>query len=265
MIPNGRIHGRSSHGSTRKTKRQTKKKFGYRTKQNKIDVVFNALQTKYINNGKLVSNDVVLRGEDTVRLHVKKYDALDKIQTAICAVEAEPDLEISHVSIPMSMKNKFQKKGFLVYLKMSDASMIEKVKNIFKKFKEFQKCDVARPSNNNKPHHAAVEYNAVAPAEHEPGAVSVHPAFGSSVDASSIESGYEDLGSTAPTGYMPDTNTQERMITEDNTIFTSQNKPVDCSLDNDDLDFDEGENNDFNDLKILPMLHQRSAGAQAGC
>jgi hypothetical protein len=140
-----------------------------------------------------------------------------------------------------------------------------KVKNIFKKFKEFQKCDVARPSNNNKPHHAAVEYNAVAPAEHEPGAVSVHPAFGSSVDASSIESGYEDHGSTAPTGYMPDTNTQESIIVQDNTIFTSQNDPVDCSLDKDDLDFDEGENNDFNDLKILPMLHRRSAGVEAGC
>jgi hypothetical protein len=213
-----------------------------------------------MNNGKLVSNDIVLRGEDTVRLHVKKYDALDKIQTAICAVEAEPDLEISQVSIPMSMKNKFQKKGFLVYLKMKDESMIEKVKAIFKDYKEFQKCDVARPSSNNKSNLAAVAHNAVAP-----GAVSVHPAFGSSVDASSIESGYEDHGSTAPTGYMPDTNTQESIIVQDNTIFTSQNDPVDCSLDKDDLDFDEGENNDFNDLKILPMLHRRSAGVEAGC
>jgi len=42
------------------------------------------------------------------------------------------------------MKNRFQKKGFIVYLKLASADMVPIVQEIFSHYKEdFAKCDVA--------------------------------------------------------------------------------------------------------------------------
>merc|ERR1719357_198793 len=124
--------------------RRGKKKFGFRSKQNKIDKVFEALCQKYENLGILAAKDEVLRGEDTIRLHVKKYKALNRIQEAL---EREKSIVISKVSIPLSMKNQFQKKGFLVYTRVQDVSMVDEAKRIFQQFEEFRKCEVARQSS----------------------------------------------------------------------------------------------------------------------
>jgi hypothetical protein len=129
--------------------RRVKRKYGFRSKQNKIDKVFEALCEKYENLGILASKDEVLRGEDTIRLHVKKYKALNRIQEALEAVEREESIVISKVSIPLSMKNQFQKKGFLVYTRVQDVSMVDEAKRIFQQFEEFKKCEVARQSNES--------------------------------------------------------------------------------------------------------------------
>jgi len=143
---------RRGRGSSRNQKpKPNNKKYRYRSKQNKIDAVYESLKAKYTDNGKLVDDDIVLRGDDTLRLHVKKFDALCKIEEALEEVEKEePEIEIMHVSIPMSMKNKFQKKGFLVYLKLQSVGMIDRVKEIFQRYDEFKKCEVARPNPSNQ-------------------------------------------------------------------------------------------------------------------
>lgn len=120
-----------------------KKKFGYRSKQNKIDMVYAALVSKYTTIGTLVDQDDVLRGPNVIRLHVKKYDALCSIEDALCAVERADGLKIDGVSIPLSMKNTFQKKGFLVYIRLEEISMVESAQTILRKFPEFKKCGVA--------------------------------------------------------------------------------------------------------------------------
>jgi len=129
--------------------RRVKRKYGFRSKQNMIDKVFEALCEKYENLGILASKDEVLRGEDTIRLHVKKYKALKRIQEALEAVEREESVVISKVSIPLSMKNQFQKKGFLVYTRVQDVSMVDEAKRIFQQFEEFKKCEVARQSSES--------------------------------------------------------------------------------------------------------------------
>jgi len=129
--------------------RRVKRKYGFRSKQNKIDKVFEALCQKYESLGILASKDEVLRGEDTIRLHVKKYKALNRIQEALEAVEREESIVISKVSIPLSMKNQFQKKGFLVYTRVQDVSMVNEAKRIFQQFEEFRKCEVARQSSES--------------------------------------------------------------------------------------------------------------------
>lgn len=127
-------------------RRRRQHRFGYRTKQNKIDTVYEALVKKYTEQGILAEKEIVLRGPDTIRLHVKKYDALATIEDALRAVESIPQMEISGVSIPLSMKNQFQKKGFLVYIKLADVSMIPLAQEKLRTFAEFRKCEVALPN-----------------------------------------------------------------------------------------------------------------------
>jgi len=124
--------------------RRAKKKFGFRSKQNMIDKVYLALVEKYEKRGLLAGDDEVLRGEDTIRLHVKKFKALQRIEEALQAAERLDSVTISRVSIPLSMKNQFQKKGFLVYVQVEKVWMVPLAQKIFRQFDEFKKCDVAR-------------------------------------------------------------------------------------------------------------------------
>jgi len=123
--------------------RKSKKKFGFRSKQNMIDKTYNAISQKYSDMGILAGMDEVLRGETTIRLHVKKFKALQRIQEALLAVENNRWIIIDKISIPMSMKNQFQKKGFLVYCRVAELSMVDEAKRVFQSFDEFKKCEVA--------------------------------------------------------------------------------------------------------------------------
>merc|ERR1711994_1116821 len=88
----------------------------------------------------------VLRGADTVRVHVKTYKGLNKIEAALQEVDDCPDVQLRKLATPFSMKNRFQKKGFIVYLRLVHEDMVDSVKAVFKKYEEFfRKCDVAMP------------------------------------------------------------------------------------------------------------------------
>lgn len=141
-----RSHKDSS--TTTRSNRRPKKKFAFRSKQNMIDKVYDALCQKYEEQGVLAGKDEVLRGDDTIRLHVKKFKALQRIEEALEAVERQGSIEIIRVSIPLSMKNQFQKKGFLVYTKIATADQVRRAQSIFRTFEEFKKCEVARQSSD---------------------------------------------------------------------------------------------------------------------
>jgi len=138
------------------------KKYGYRTKQNKIDIVYNALQSKYEERELLASKEEVLRGLDTIRIHVKKFKALQRIEEALEAIDLESRIVIKRVSIPLSMKNQFQKKGFLVYVMFTDEWMVPIAQQIFRQFDEFKKCDVAKQTKE-EPGEPTVELASPAP------------------------------------------------------------------------------------------------------
>jgi len=119
------------------------KKFGFRSKQIMIEKVFGNIQKKYSDLGILAPVDEVLRGQDTIRIHVKKFKALQKIEEALTSLE-EVGITFARISTPLSMKNQFQKKGFLVYIKLAHIDMIEDAKAILREYDEFKKSDVAR-------------------------------------------------------------------------------------------------------------------------
>jgi hypothetical protein len=122
----------------------------HRSKQKKIMSVHSIVQDIWENKGKLAGDDEVLRGEDVLRIHVKTWEGLDLIEDVLEDVERR--VPISRIALPFSMKNKFQKKGFIVYLKLEHKMYVEEVQGIFGLHKEhFKKCDVALPTNKASP------------------------------------------------------------------------------------------------------------------
>lgn len=120
-------------------------KHPHRSKQKKIMSVHSMVEEIWQNKGKLAGDDEVLRGEDVLRIHVKTWEGLDLIQDVLEHVEER--VPISRIALPFSMKNKFQKKGFIVYLKLKGAIHVPVVQEIFSLHKEhFKKCDVALPT-----------------------------------------------------------------------------------------------------------------------
>jgi len=108
------------------------------------------LSRKYGKTRELAGDDEVLRGEDVLRIHVKTWEGLDLIQDVLEHVES--CVPISRIALPFSMKNKFQKKGFIVYLKLQDKMYVKTVQEIFALHKEhFKKCDVALPTTKSLP------------------------------------------------------------------------------------------------------------------
>jgi len=125
---------------------QKARKFKHGSKQLRIMEVYNAIQSKYTAQGVYAGDHEVLRGADTVRVHVKTFKGLNKIEAALQEVDDCPDVQLEKLATPFSMKNRFQKKGFIVYLRLKSPDMVDSVKAVFKKYEEFfRKCDVAMP------------------------------------------------------------------------------------------------------------------------
>jgi hypothetical protein len=147
-----RVENETSNPRRRNSKRKSKKQQeklspgeyrpSYRSKQDMIDKVFLALSQKYTALGLLENKG--LRGDDTIRVHVKNFNALTRIEEALIAVESHPEVKVSRVSLPFSFRNEYQKKGFLVYLKLEDVTMVPHAQSVFRQYDEFKKCGVMR-------------------------------------------------------------------------------------------------------------------------
>lgn len=135
---------------TKKAPAPQNKKFRHRSKQERILEVHAELKEKYTKLGLYASDDEVLRGFDTVRVHVKTFHALNQIKFPLQEIEYSSNIRVLKIATPFSMKNRFQKKGFIVYLKLASPDMVSSVQAIFAKYKEhFAKCDVALAKNQS--------------------------------------------------------------------------------------------------------------------
>jgi len=115
---NDEMLDRMKIGENTKNSRGSTRKYSYRSKQNKIDIVLASLRNRYQLDNKLADDDEVLRGKDTLRVDVKRYTALTRIEEIINEIELDRNFEILRVDFPVSQKNRFQKKGFIAYLKL---------------------------------------------------------------------------------------------------------------------------------------------------
>lgn len=120
-------------------------KRAHRAKQIKISKVHSELKQICVTKKLFADEKVVLRGPDVLRIHVKTWEGLDLIQDVLS--EVENCVPIERIALPFSMKNKFQKKGFICYLKVQDEEFVPIVQRIFGQYPEaFKKCDVALPT-----------------------------------------------------------------------------------------------------------------------
>merc|ERR1712217_811642 len=138
---------RSRSASAEPQEKTTKrKKYPHRSKQIRILEVHASLKEEYTARGLYADEDEVLRGEDTVRAHVKTFQGLNKIKDVLDEVHKCPDVTVCRIATPFSMKNNFQKKGFIVYLKLGSPAEVPAVQAVFARYSEyFKKCDVALP------------------------------------------------------------------------------------------------------------------------
>lgn len=124
----------------------TKGKYQHKSKQNRITQVYNEIKDFFQSQGVYArSEQDVLRGMDTCRVHVKNFAGLNKILEILQEVHAHPKIQLKRVATPISMKNKFQMKGFIVYMKVVEESMVPFVQGIFSKYTDlYKKCDIAK-------------------------------------------------------------------------------------------------------------------------
>jgi len=123
------------------------KKYAYRSKQRKIDKTRGLIEEKFSLMNLFAGEKELVRGDDTVRVHVKTFQGLTEITKFLDEVENHREITITRIACPFSKKNKNQKKGFIVYLKLQTVQQMEIVKEvIFPKYQSVLKsCVVARP------------------------------------------------------------------------------------------------------------------------
>merc|ERR1712117_945766 len=110
------------------------KKFAYRSKQKKIDRTHRSIQEKFSALGLFARERVLVRGDDTLRIHVKTFEGLTDIQTALTEIHDHKEIEIVRVAAVFSKKNRFQKKGFIVYLKVGSVEEVEISLRLLKRY-----------------------------------------------------------------------------------------------------------------------------------
>merc|ERR1719228_763948 len=126
------------------------KKFGYRSKQRKIDRTHKNIQEKFSALGLFAKERELVRGDDTLRIHVKTFEGLTDIQSALSEIHLHKEIEIRRVAAVFSKKNRFQKKGFIVYLKVGSVPQVEIVQRLLKRFGSLRNVAIARRKTSPK-------------------------------------------------------------------------------------------------------------------
>jgi len=88
-----------------------------------------------------------LRGQDTIRIHCKKWDQLLHIETLLGQIEHAK--KFHQICLPISMKTKSQKKGFFVYLKFYKSSDVREVLTLIGQ-NNLYKAEIAGRNNSSR-------------------------------------------------------------------------------------------------------------------
>merc|ERR1719499_795461 len=143
---------------------QRQKRYGYRSKQRKIDKVFKNIQDKYQERGLFAAERELVRGDDVLRIHVKTFEGLKDIKPAL--EEIDETFTITRIAAVFSKKNRFQKKGFIIYLRLGSISEVESCLILLKKWdKSLRNIAVAKKKEGKHSQESKIafpdEYNPI--------------------------------------------------------------------------------------------------------
>jgi len=122
------------------------RKFQHKSKQTRIQQVYNDIKEYFTAEGVYAASEKSeLRGMDTCRVHVKNFAGLNKILDILKEVHSHPKIKFLRIATPISKKNAYQNKGFIVYMKVVEESMVPFVQQVFAQYSNlFKKCDIAK-------------------------------------------------------------------------------------------------------------------------
>lgn len=127
-FPKNKYEAESSH-SKKKLKSQGR---GFKSKQKKINVVYHNLIRKFSETGYL--KEEVDRSYETCRVHAKTWDGLNVIEKALEDILNDESVDLKEIGFHKSMKNKYQQKGILVYIKVGSTEQVERLFDIYNSF-----------------------------------------------------------------------------------------------------------------------------------
>lgn len=107
------------------------RKYPHRSKQRKIENTTRWIQSIAENRGIFAAPRELVRGRRTVQCHAKTFQACKDVKVALQKVLENPNIQIDRIACPFSKKNEFQKKGFILYLKVEDEAQVRLAEQIF--------------------------------------------------------------------------------------------------------------------------------------
>jgi len=148
------------------------KKFAYRSKQKKIDRTHRSIQEKFSALGLFARERELVRGDDTLRIHVKTFDGLTDIQAALNEIHNHMDIEIRRVAAVFSKKNRFQKKGFIVYLKVGSVAQVDACLRLLERYSEtLRNIAIARSKTSAREPSSEASRNSAIPVQASKGTI----------------------------------------------------------------------------------------------
>jgi len=134
------------------------KRYGYRSKQRKIDKVFKGIEEKFRERGLFAAEKELVRGDDVLRIHVKTFDGLKDIKLAL--EEIDEKLTITRIAAVFSKKNRFQKKGFIIYLRLGSVSEVSQCFALLQKWsKSLRNIAVAKKNPRKSQEASAIVFH----------------------------------------------------------------------------------------------------------
>jgi len=127
-------YGDMYYGDDRRSQKKAMKSQGrgFKSKQKKITQVYNRLVEKFSKTEFLQTE--VTRSYETSRVHAKTWHGLDCIEKALDRICEDDRIKLKEIGFHKSMKNKYQQKGILVYIRVETDEQVKILFNIYNSY-----------------------------------------------------------------------------------------------------------------------------------
>jgi len=109
----------------------TQRKYPHRSKQRKIESTTRWIKTIAENRDVFAAPRELVRGRRTFQCPAKTFQACKDVKVAFQKVLENENIQIVRIACPFSKKNEFQKKGFILYVKVENEVQVRLAEKIF--------------------------------------------------------------------------------------------------------------------------------------